>query len=122
MAVLYAVTFATFLLENNHFVTLYERLCHFAYYLCTFYGRRSDFYVTVGIRKKHAVELYFVALFYLFAEIVYIQELVLFCFELLSLDLYNYKHFFIMFFYVTPSGGTLSLWRIRLNLYPVRKN
>ena len=93
MAILHAVTFATFFLENNHFVTFYKRSSYFAYYLRTFYGRCTDLNVTVGICKKHSVELYLVALFYLFAEIVYIQELVFFSFELLSLNFYNYKHF-----------------------------
>ncbi len=93
MAILHTVTFATFFLENNHFVTFYKGSSYFAYYLRTFYGRRADLYVTVGVSKKYTVKFYLVAFLYLFAEIVYIQELVFFSFELLSLNFYNYKHF-----------------------------
>ena len=105
MAILHTVTFAAFFLENDHFVTFHEGFCYFAYYLCTFHGRSTDLNVTVGICKKYTVKLYSLARFYLFAEIMYIQELTFFSFKLLSLDFYNYKHFNLLFI-VTPSGGT----------------
>ena len=121
MAVFHTVTFAAFFLENDHFVTFYEGNSYLAYYFCTFNGRRTDLNVTVGISEEHAVKFHFVALFYVFAEVVNIQELVFFSFELLSLNFYNYKHFNLLFYKLLrrverPFCGT------RLPDNPVRKN
>ncbi len=121
MTVFHTVTFATFFLENDHFVTFYEGSSYFAYYLCTFHGRRTDLNVTVGVCEKHTVKFYLVTLFYLFAEIVYIQELVFFSFELLSLNFYNYKHFNLLV-YMLLRRVERPFCGIRLTDNPVRKN
>ncbi len=92
MAVFAAIAFATFFLENDHFVTFYEGLSHFANYFCTFYGGCADFNGTVSVRQQYAVKFYFVACLYVFAEIVNIQVAVLFSFELLSLNFYDNVH------------------------------
>ncbi len=93
MAVFAAIAFTSFLLEDDYFVTFYERLGHFAYYFGSFNGRSANFNVTVGIKEEHAVKFYCVARFFVLAEKVNIQELAGFCLELLSLDFYNSVHF-----------------------------
>ena len=95
MAVFTAIAFATFLLENDYFVTFHQGYGYFAYHLCTFYGRCSNCYVTVGVYEQYTVELNCVAFFFLVAEIVNIQELAGFCLELLSLNFYNCVHLLI---------------------------
>ncbi len=92
MAVFAAIAFATFFLENDHFVTFYERGFYLAYYFCTFYGGSADFHGTILVDQKNAVKLYGLAGFHCFAEIVYIQETALFGFELLSLNFYDSVH------------------------------
>ena len=121
MAVFHTVTFAAFFLENDHFVTFYEGNSYLAYYFCTFNGRRTDLNVTVGISEEHAVKFHFVALFYVFAEVVNIQELVFFSFELLSLNFYNYKHFNLLF-YKLLRRVERPFCSTRLPDNPVRKN
>ena len=93
MTVLATIAFAAFFLEDDYVVALYEGFSNFAYYFCSFNGRSADFNGTVGIYEKHAVKLYGLAFFYFFAEIVYIQELVLFSFELLTLYFYDNVHY-----------------------------
>ena len=88
MTVFTAIAFATFFLENDHFLTLYEGFENFTLNFSAFHGRRTDFYIAVGIKKKHFVESDCVALLCFFAEIVNIQEFAGFGFELaLSLEL-----------------------------------
>jgi len=93
VTVLAAVTFAALLLEYDDLVAFYEGLGHFAYYFCSFNGRGADFYGTVGVDEKNAVELYGLAFLYFVAEIVNIQEAVLFSFELLALNFYDNVHY-----------------------------
>lgn len=92
MTVFAAIAFATFLLENDHFLTLYERLKHLAIYFCPFNGRDTDLNVAVGIKKKHFVECDGIALLHVVAEMVDIEEFPFLCFELLSFDFYDSVH------------------------------
>ena len=73
MAVFAAIAFTSFLLEDDYFVTFYERGCHFANYFCTFYGRCAYLNGTVGVYEENAVKLYCVTFFLVIAEIVNIQ-------------------------------------------------
>ena len=92
MAVETAIAFATFLLENDHVLTLHERSFHLAYNLGTFYGRCAHCHSTVGIYEQNLVELYSVTFVLLVAEIVNIQLLAGLGAELLSLNFYNCVH------------------------------
>lgn len=93
MTVLATIALAALLLENDNLVALNEGNSYFANYFCSFYGRSADFNGTVGIYEKYAVELYGLAFFYFIAEIVNVQEAVLFSLELLALYFYNYVHY-----------------------------
>ena len=92
MSVFTAIAFATFFLENDHFLTLHEGNENFAVYFGTFNGRCTNSYVAVGFEKKYFVERDSVSLFYFIAEVVNIQILAFFGLELLSLDFYNCVH------------------------------
>ena len=92
MTVFAAIAFATFLLEDDHFLTLYEGLENFAIHFSSFNGRSTDFNVAVGIEKKHFVESNSVALFYFIAEVVDIKVFTFFSFKLLSFDFYDSVH------------------------------
>ena len=105
MTVLATIAFAAFLLEDDHLVALHEGLSDFANYFGSFNGRSAYLNGTVGIYEKHAVELYCVALLYLAAEMMNIQEAVLFGFELLALNFYDNVHYNIVIIKVRPSGG-----------------
>lgn len=96
MSVFTAIAFATFLLENNHFFTFYERHKHLAIYFCTFHGRHSDFNVAVGIKKKHFVESDCVTLFHFLAEMVDIKEFSFLSLKLLSFDFYDSVHLLLI--------------------------
>jgi hypothetical protein len=85
----FAVAFAAFLFEYNHLVAFHEGTFNLANNFCPFNGGRAYFYGTVGVNEENAVEFNGLALFFLVAEIVDIQKLACFGFELLSLDFYN---------------------------------
>ena len=70
MAVFAAIAFTSFFLEDDNFVTFYERSCHFANYFCTFYGGCANLYVAVGIDQKNTVKFYCFALFFVVTEVV----------------------------------------------------
>ena len=87
------ITFSSLLLEDNYVLTFHEGSLYLANYLCTFYGRCTNFHVTVGVNEKNIAELYSVALFHLVAEEMNIQEFAGFGLELLSIDFSNCVHF-----------------------------
>ena len=93
MTVFATIAFAAFLLENDNLITLNEVFGYFTNYFGSFYGRSAYLNGTVGIYEKHAVKLYGLAVLGFFAEIVNIQEAVLFCLELLALDFYDNVHY-----------------------------
>lgn len=92
MAVLAAIAFATLLLENDDFVTLYEGLGYFADYFCTDYGGSAYGDCAVIVDEKDTVKFYCVALLALFAQEVDIEETSGLCLELLALDFYDNVH------------------------------
>ena len=96
MAVFAAIAFATFFLENDHFVSLDEGKNNLSVHFCAFNGRHTDFNVAVGIDKKNFVERDRVAFLELFAEMVDIQIFSFFNFKLLSFYFYNCVHLFVM--------------------------
>ncbi len=108
------IAFAAFLLENDNFVALKKSgFCFFAttvvglvrsyftYYFCAFHGGCAYLDITIGVNQQNAVECYGIACFGSVAEIVYIQELAAFGFELLSLNFYNCVHYIINI-YINP--------------------
>ncbi len=96
MAVFAAIAFATFFLENDHFVTFYEGSCDLANYFCSFDNGSTDFHGTIGFSEENAVELDCVTFFNLLSEVVDIQEFACFGFELLSLDFYDNVHWLLL--------------------------
>lgn len=93
MTILAAIAFATLFLEYNHLVTFHEGCSHLANNFCTLYSGRADLDGTVGVNEQNAVEFHGLAFLDFFAEVVYIQEAVLFCLELLALNLYDNVHY-----------------------------
>ena len=103
MTVFTTIAFAAFLLENDYFVafeesgllTFYLVSCYLADYFCAFDCGCAYLYGSVGVDEEHAVEFNLVACLDSVAEIVNIQEAVLFCLELLALDFYDYVHLIV---------------------------
>ena len=111
MAVETTVVVAAFLLEDYYFVAFYEGTFYLANYFGSLYGGSAYLNGTVGVYEKNAVENYFLAFFFLVAEIVYIQELSGFCLELLSLDFYNCVHLKCMIFIkLCPQAGVTAAY------------
>ena len=96
MAVFATIAFATFFLENDDLFTFYEGGGNLAYYFCSFNYWSTDFHGTVGVSEEYAVEFDCVTFFYLLSEVVNIQKLACFGFELLSLDFYDNVHLLII--------------------------
>ena len=92
MAVFAAVAFAAFLLEDDNFVTFYERFFDLANNFGAINGGGTDFDFTIGVGEKHFVEFDSLAFFDVVAEVVNIQVLAGFSLELLSLNFYNCVH------------------------------
>lgn len=91
MAVFAAIALATLLLEDNHFVTLYERLFNLTYNFSALYQGCAYFYLSIYVAQQHAVKLHLCAFFSVF-DVLDIQIAVFLCLELLSLDLNDYVH------------------------------
>ena len=92
MAVFTAIAFATFLFENDYFVAFHEGFDYLAGYFGAFYSRCAYSYIAVSVYEEHFVKADSLALLNLVAEMVYIQILAFFGFELLSFDFYNSVH------------------------------
>lgn len=92
MAVETTITFATFFLENEHFLTFYKRSEHFTNHFSAFHGGSANLYCTIGFSEENTVEFNGVAFFGCFSEIVDIQILFGLGLELLSLNFYNCVH------------------------------
>ena len=94
IAIELAIALAALLVENEHLLTLNERRYYFAYYLGAFYSRSTYLYVAVVVNQQHVVKFNSLAVFGA-ADVVYIELLALFCFELLTVNLYDCVHFII---------------------------
>lgn len=93
MAIQSAITFATFLLEDKNLVTLHEGEKNLTCNFGSFNGRSADLDVAVGVEKQYFVKDYGVSFLYFIAEVVHIQKLAFFGFELLTFDFYDCVHF-----------------------------
>lgn len=107
MTVFAAIAFATFLFENDYFVSFYEGFFDLADNFCALNDGCADFDFSFVVNEEYAVKFYGVTLFDCVGEAVNIKEAVFFCFELLPLDFNNYVHYLI-YKYVNPSGGLRS--------------
>ncbi len=87
------IAFATFLLEYDYLVALYEGFGNFTHNFGAFNNRCAYFYLAVIVHEQNFFEFYGVTGFYLVAEVVNIQEAVLFSFELLTLNFYDNVHY-----------------------------
>ena len=104
MAVFAAIAFATFFLENDHFVTFFEVLEYLANYFGAFDNGSTNFNCfVVGLSEEYTVKFYSVAFFGCFAEIVNVQELSGLSLELLSLNFYDCVH--LLYWFTVNSGG-----------------
>ena len=92
MAVFTAIAFAALLLEYDNLVAFNEGFGYFANNFCTFYGGSTYENFAVFVGEENAVELHGVTGLGFFAEVVNIQELAFFGFELLSLNFYDNVH------------------------------
>ena len=104
IAIELAIALAALLVENEHLLTLNERRYYFAYYLGAFYSRSTYLYVAVVVNQQHVVKFNSLAVFGT-ADVVYIELLALFCFELLTVNLYDCVHLYYMYKRVFPGGG-----------------
>jgi len=87
-----AIALTTLLVENKYLVTLYERRNYLANYLCTFYGRCTYLYFAVIVNQQNVSEFNSLAVFGA-ADVVYEKLLAFFCFELLTVNLYDCVHY-----------------------------
>lgn len=92
MAIQFTVAFATLLVENEHLVALNQRRKNFAYNLGTFYSRSANFYFTVVVNQQHVFKFNSLATFGT-ADVIYKELLAFFCFELLTVNLYDCVHY-----------------------------
>lgn len=99
-----AVTFSSFLVENEYFVTFYHAGYYLANYLCAFYCRSAYGDCTVFVYQKNLFKFYCRTVF-CFLHVVYKQFLASFCLELLTVDFYNCVHFLYIMYKLAPSGG-----------------
>ena len=104
IAIELAIALAALLVENEYLLTLNERRYYFAYYLGAFYSRSTYLYVAVVVNQQHVVKFNSLAVFGA-ADVVYIELLALFCFELLTVNLYDCVHLYYMYKRVFPGGG-----------------
>ncbi len=85
-------------LEDNHLVTLNERIHNFTYYFCTLYGGGTYLDCTVSIYEQYLVKFNSLAGFNVL-DMVNEELLALFSLKLLTLNFYNCVHFaFCLYF------------------------
>ena len=94
-AVELAIALTTLLVEDEHFVALYEGRNYFSYYFCALYGGNTYSDLTVLVEKEHLVELNSFASFYA-SEVVYEELLACFHLKLMTVNLYDCVHFVLI--------------------------
>ena len=99
-----AMTFSSFLVENENFVTFYQAGYNLANHFCTFYSRNTYSDCTVFVYQKNLVKFYCRTVFSIL-DVVYKQLFASFCFKLLTVDFYNCVHFLYIMYKLAPSGG-----------------
>lgn len=102
MTIAFAVTFSSFLFEDNNSFTFYETFLSvsvvrydLANNFCSIYGRSTYSNCTVFIDEQHSFEFENCTVFS--SQVVNEQFLTCFGFELLSLNFYNNVHLLIIF-------------------------
>ena len=92
-----AVALAATLVEDEDFVTLHEWGDDLENYFCSFYCWSSYFDFSVVVYQQHFFNLNSCVGFYVL-DVVDVELLALFCFELLTLNFCNYVHCFVIMF------------------------
>ena len=95
MTVALARVLAALHLEHNHLVALHERVDNFTHYFCSLYGRSTYRHCTVSIYEQHLVKFNSLA-FLGILDVVNEELLALFYLKLLTLNVYNCVHLFIV--------------------------
>ena len=91
IAVQLAIALAALLVEYKHLVALYQRIEHFAYYLGAVNGGSTYLYFAIVVNQQHFFKFNSLAVFGT-ADVVYKELLAFFCFELLTVNLYDCVH------------------------------
>ena len=109
-AVELAIALTTLLVEDEHFVALYEGRNYFSNYFCALYGGSTYSDLTVLVEKEHLVELNSFASFNA-SEVVYEELLACFHLKLMTVNLYDCVHLFELMYVkrIFPGGGALLL-------------
>ena len=89
----FAIALATALVEYKHFVTLYEWVHYFEHYFGALHSGSSYCYYTVVVSQQHLLNLNSCTFFHIL-NVVNVEFLALFNFELLTLNFCNYVHLF----------------------------
>ena len=100
----FAIAFATFFVENEHFVALNEGINHFAYYFSTGYGRSTYGNLAVVVDQQHFLKFNSLTAFGL-GHVVDEELLAFLCLELLTVNLYDCVHYIYVYKRVLPGGG-----------------
>ena len=92
MAVQLTIAFSSLLVEYQHFLAFYQRRFYFAYHFGAFYGGSTDCHITFVVNQQHFLKFNSLSSFGVL-NVVNKQALALFCFELLTVNLYDCVHF-----------------------------
>ena len=95
LTVLLAIVLSALHLEDDDLVTLYKRLNHFTYYLCTAHGGCTYLYCAFFVNEQHLLEFNSLTLFRV-ANVVNKELFALFCLKLLTVNLYNCVHYLLL--------------------------
>lgn len=93
MTVQFSVTFSSLFVEYQYFVTFYQVRSNFAYHFCTFYSRSTYSNSTVVVNQQNFVKFNSCTVFSIL-DVVNKQLFAFFSFKLLTVNFYNYVHFF----------------------------
>ena len=93
IAVELAIALATLLVEHKHLVALHEGGYYFANNLCAFNSGHAHLHFAVVVNQQHVLKFNSLAVFGA-ADVVYEELLAFFCFELLTVNLYDCVHYF----------------------------
>lgn len=90
-----AIALATLLVENEHLVAFYQRRYYFAYYLCSSHSRQTYRHFAVVVNQQHLFKFNSLATFCIL-DVVDKKLLTSFCLELLTVNLYDCVHYFLI--------------------------
>jgi len=92
MTVQFSVTFSSLFVEYQYFVTFYQVRSYFANHFCAVYSRSTYSYSTVVVNQQDFVKFNSCTVFSVL-DVLNKQFLAFFCFELLTVNFYDYVHF-----------------------------